>query len=304
MEEERCVLPVVLVAGGTGRTGAEVVKQLAASNAYRVRVLVRDEEKAQQLLGGLAEREGSSRLQFVHGSLTDASLPAGLCKDVQYVIFAAGTTPFKNQSTNSEYHVGYLGLKKLLEQVKKESTEDFRCFVLISSLGVERPFFFVTMLLNVIGNMVMKWKLRGENELRSSGLPYLIVRPGGLVDEAGGRDELVFAQGDNISGRVTRADVAQVCVEALSYSAVDNCTFELIAKKKQKQNEGGEGDGERNEEYWEQMFASLKKDEGMKVPTFSHSLPFQLFGGVVIGLVAASAAWSFGLWSSSSASSS
>lgn len=52
-------------------------------------------------------------------------------------------------------------------------------FILISSFGVTRPWFPVTIILNAIVGMIMKWKLYGENELRESGIPYLIIRPPG-----------------------------------------------------------------------------------------------------------------------------
>lgn len=67
----------------------------------------------------------------------------------------------------------------MIELAKKQG--QIERFILVSSLGVTRPFFFVTVLLNTIGNFVMKWKLIQENELRQSGLPYLIVRPGGKI---------------------------------------------------------------------------------------------------------------------------
>jgi hypothetical protein len=60
----------------------------------------------------------------------------------------------------------------------------------------------------------------GENALRSSGVPYTIVRPVGLSNAPGGQSELIVGQGDHpLRGRaqISRADVARVCVEALRY---------------------------------------------------------------------------------------
>lgn len=56
----------------------------------------------------------------------------------------------------------------------------------------------------------------GEEVLRKSGLPYTVVRPGGLTNDPAGQVELVVAQGDSSSGRVARDDVAAVAVAALS----------------------------------------------------------------------------------------
>lgn len=52
--------------------------------------------------------------------------------------------------------------------------------------------------------------------LRRSGVPYTIVRPGGLTSDPAGQTHLAVGQGDKQSGRVARADVAAVCVAALS----------------------------------------------------------------------------------------
>jgi uncharacterized protein YbjT (DUF2867 family) len=64
----------------------------------------------------------------------------------------------------------------------------------------------------------------GENTLRSSGVPYTIVRPAGLSNAPGGQSELIIGQGDHpLKGRaqISRADVARVCVEALRYGVSD-----------------------------------------------------------------------------------
>ena len=62
---------------------------------------------------------------------------------------------------------------------------------------------------------ILMAKAAGEAALRSSGVPYTIVRPGGLTDEPGGKNTVAFAQADSGMGRIPRADVATVCVEAL-----------------------------------------------------------------------------------------
>ncbi|MBI2821382.1 MAG: NAD(P)H-binding protein, partial [Acidobacteria bacterium] len=62
--------PLVLVAGATGRTGQEVVKQLLARN-YRVRGLVRNQPKAAEIFG--------SSVQYAVGDVREvATLPAAM----------------------------------------------------------------------------------------------------------------------------------------------------------------------------------------------------------------------------------
>lgn len=74
-------------------------------------------------------------------------------------------------------------------------------------------------------------KYAGECAVRASGLRYSVVRPTGMVDtmpaEAPAVCRLEADQGDVISGRLTRDEVADVVVAALgSPEAVDK-TFEV-----------------------------------------------------------------------------
>ncbi|CAI7910792.1 unnamed protein product [Closterium sp. NIES-54] len=73
---------------------------------------------------------------------------------------------------------------------------------------------------------ILTWKLRGEDLVRASGLPFTVVRPCALTEEPVGA-ALLFDQGDNITGKIGRAEVARICVEALSSPAAANRTFEV-----------------------------------------------------------------------------
>ena len=72
----------------------------------------------------------------------------------------------------------------------------------------------------------------GEEALRRSGLPYTVVRPGGLSDKPAGEGTLLALQGDKgASGGVARADVAAACVAALSDPAAACVTLELVTDR-------------------------------------------------------------------------
>jgi uncharacterized protein YbjT (DUF2867 family) len=99
-----------------------------------------------------------------------------------------------------------------------------RQFVLVSSRSVtqdDNP-------LNTMFGDVLKWKLKGEDALRASGVPYTVVRPGGLLNKPGRQQTVVFEQGDTVSTQTTiaRADVADICVQALKHPEALNKTFE------------------------------------------------------------------------------
>ncbi|KAG2249322.1 hypothetical protein Bca52824_088950, partial [Brassica carinata] len=66
----------------------------------------------------------------------------------------------------------------------------------------------------------------GEDLIRESGIPYAIVRPCALTEEPAGAD-LIFDQGDNITGKVSRDEVARICIAALESPHALNKTFEV-----------------------------------------------------------------------------
>lgn len=79
---------------------------------------------------------------------------------------------------------------------------------------------------------LLEWKLAGEDVIRSNLAPYgyTIIRPCALTEgEPQGITSLEIAQGDRITGTVSRDDVARLAVEAL-YSSFVNKTFEVRGK--------------------------------------------------------------------------
>ena len=81
------------------------------------------------------------------------------------------------------------------------------------------------------------WKRRGERLVRTSGLPYTIVRPGWFDYNARDQHRLVFLQGDTrhagdpSDGAVARQQIAQVLVHSLSCEAARCKTIELVAER-------------------------------------------------------------------------
>jgi len=90
--------------------------------------------------------------------------------------------------------------------------------------------------------------LRGEDSLRESLIPYTIIRPCALTEETGVQ-ELVFEQGDNIRGKVSRDAIAELCIQALSQPQASNVTFEVKAVESANPSN-----------VWQQLFASLQPD--------------------------------------------
>ncbi|MCO5568177.1 hypothetical protein L7F22_021873 [Adiantum nelumboides] len=107
-------------------------------------------------------------------------------------------------------------------------------FVHVSSAGVTRPNRQGLDLskqppavrMNQELGCIMDFKLKGEDVLRESGVPFTVIRPCALTEEPAGAD-LIFEQGDNITGKVSREDIAQICVAALELPSACDKTFEV-----------------------------------------------------------------------------
>lgn len=223
----------VLVIGATGGTGREVVRQ-ALARGQLVRALVRDEARARALLG--------PDVQLVVGDVRTGVGVREATRGVDYVVSALGSN-VRNDPENTPERVDYGGIRDLATAAAAAKVKHF---VLVSSMGVtheDHP-------LNKMFGNILQWKLKGENALRTSGVPYTIVRPGGLIDTAGAAAPVRFMQGDDIrvSGRIARADVATVALEALGRPSAVGKTFELVSASHSGAND------------WEALFTSLTPD--------------------------------------------
>lgn len=107
-------------------------------------------------------------------------------------------------------------------------------FVHVSSAGVTRPDRPGLDLskqppavrLNKELDFILTFKLKGEDLIRESGISYAIVRPCALTEEPAGAD-LIFDQGDNITGKISREEIARICIAALESPYALDKTFEV-----------------------------------------------------------------------------
>jgi uncharacterized protein YbjT (DUF2867 family) len=222
---------VVLVAGATGQTGRLVVQQLAAEG-FTVRALVRDKAKAEELGAGV---------ELVQGDVKDPASLAAAFTGVDAVVSAIGARAAKGP--DSPEFIDYQGVKNLAEAAARARVGQF---VLVSSRSVTQE----NHPLNKMFGDVLKWKLQGENALRASGVPYTIVRPGGLLNGPARQKTVVFSQGDTETGQttITRADVADICVQALRHPEARNRTLEAHSVAGPAVSD------------WRALFAALKPD--------------------------------------------
>ncbi|NJK59023.1 MAG: SDR family oxidoreductase [Oscillatoriales cyanobacterium SM2_1_8] len=200
----------ILVVGGTGRTGRRIVAELQRRE-MPVRVLVRDEALAHQVLPpGVA-------VQVADVTRPETLAPA--LAEGDRLVVATGANPAKD-GLFGPLRIDFEGTRNLLAAAQ---TARIQHMVLVSSLCVSR----LLHPLNLFG-LVLYWKRRGERLLEASGIPYTIVRPGGLKEEGGGRP--ILQNADTLfEGSIPRTLVARLCVDAILEPRAHNRILEAIA---------------------------------------------------------------------------
>jgi len=199
----------VLVVGGTGRTGRLIAARLV-ERGVSVRALVRDAARGLEVLP-------PDVTQYVGDVRRSETLKEPIAGARAVVI---ATCSSGAESGNDAESVDYYGTSNLIEQAAAAGVE---WVMFISTIHATRPEHYQDVEPTSLG-----WKARAEEVVRSSDVPYCIVRPGWLTDDAGG-DPLAVSQGDTTEGRISRADLADVCTHLLFHRAAVGKTFEVIA---------------------------------------------------------------------------
>lgn len=191
-------MAVTLVIGGAGRTGRRITSRLLEHDIL-VRVLSRHPREATR--GGA---------EHVRGDL--ASLDTNVLSGVSGVIVTV-EPPTDTAGADALMHRGVASLATIAARAHVP-------VVLVSQIYISRPRVHPSL------RDVITARGRGEQALRASGAPYVIVRPGWLRDGpvAGVRLE----QGDTGDGTVSRETVAEACVQALLSGAAYGRSFEIF----------------------------------------------------------------------------
>ena len=209
--------PRVLVVGSTGATGRLTVAELAKSGkASAVVAGARSADKAKKL--GL-DAVATEVLGGVDVSKDAADLEKQFA-GFDVVVVCTGFVPGNPLKMNAAAHeVDNLGVKKVADAAKAAGVKRV---VLISSILTNGPGMGAAdtagyKITNAFGR-VLEEKLEGENYLRASGVPWVIVRPAGLKNDEP-KASLVLAGEDVMtSGEISRALVAKV----MAYAAFDD----------------------------------------------------------------------------------
>ncbi|GAB2226865.1 hypothetical protein Droror1_Dr00008660 [Drosera rotundifolia] len=224
----------VLVTGAGGRTGKIVYQKLKERTTQFIgRGLVHSPE-SKETIGGADD-------VFV-GDIRDADsiFPAFKGIDALVILTSAvpkmkpGSDPSKGRPEfyyeDGAYpeQVDWIGQKNQIDAAKAVGVKQI---VLVGSMGGTDP----NNPLNSLGNgNILIWKRKAEQYLADSGIPYTIIRAGGLQDKEGGIRELLVGKDDELlktdTRTIARADVAEVCIQALQIEEAKFKALDLASK--------------------------------------------------------------------------
>lgn len=225
----------VLVTGAGGRTGQIVYRKLKErSDQYIARGLVRTQESKEKIGGGDDVftgdiRDASSITPAIEGIDALVILTSAVPKMKPDFDPAKGGRPeFYFEDGAYPEQVDWIGQKNQIDAAKAAGVKQI---VLVGSMGGTNP----NHPLNSLGNgNILVWKRKAEQYLADSGIPYTIIRAGGLQDKEGGIRELLVGKDDELlqteTRTIARADVAEVCVQALQFEEAKFKAFDLASK--------------------------------------------------------------------------
>ena len=233
----------VLVTGATGRTGSIVFQKLRDEEGWEVIGFARSPDKIEQMFG--------STENFIIGDITDKSQLSEAMKGCDGLVILTSAIPkmiappsngkppqFAYDAEGMPEKVDYQGQINQIDAAKESGVEHV---VLVGSMGGTNP----NHMLNPMGNgNILVWKRKAEQYLIDSGIDYTIIRAGGLINEPGGKRELLVGKDDSlltnppdgVSNNIPREDVANVVVNALKESDARNKAFDVIAKPENAPN--------------------------------------------------------------------
>ena len=188
----------VLVIGATQGTGYLIVN-LLLRDGYQVRALARNEAKAKEKL--------SSAMEIIVGDITKLNTLPSAMKDVDHIIFTAGVTK-RPASERLIIATEYEGVKNTLAAGRDAGFTGR--FLYMTSIGVAKSS-LGAMLLNLVKGNTLKWRF--------------------LTNSPGGRRAIEVSQREYPLGfkyRISRADVAEVFIEALKHPSTRRTTFEVV----------------------------------------------------------------------------
>ncbi|MEO8288715.1 MAG: SDR family oxidoreductase [Chloroflexota bacterium] len=213
---------MILIAGGTGRLGTQVVR-LLTERGLNVRVLARNAEQAERIRQPLVE--------VVSGDVRDLDDVKRATNGVQTVI--STITGFAGTNGNNLQTVDGQGNSNLIAAAKSNGVEHF-ILVSVQGAAADHPM------------ELFRMKYRAEQELKVSGVAWTIIRPTAYMETWAmliGEPLLktgstrIFGRGDNPVNFVSAHDVARLVDMAATDTGLRGVTVEIGGPQNLTMNE-------------------------------------------------------------------
>ena len=246
---------MILVTGGSGFVGGHVVHELRARD-LRVRSLVRDPRKGAKL--------AALGCELVQGDMSD---PASLGRAIEGVETVVHLVAIRQGRDSDFQRVMVDGTRDLLAAAKGAEVGRF---VLMSALGVSEE------TKDLVPYYRAKWEM--EEQVRASGLPYVIFRPSFVFARDGGilptfAKLARYAPLTPITGSGKQRiqpiwvdDVAAFFADAVTRDDVAGKTYEL---------------GGPDAVTWNEFWARLKRARGQRRPSVHVPMAFMRANALV-----------------------
>ncbi|PIA52479.1 hypothetical protein AQUCO_01000393v1 [Aquilegia coerulea] len=204
---------LVFVAGSTGKVGSRTVRELLKLG-FRVRAGVRSAQRAETLVQSVQQLkldDGTSaveKLELIECDLEQDRIEPAIA-NASVVICCIGASEKEIFDITGPYRIDYQATKNLIDAATVAGVNHF---ILLTSLGTNK-IGFPAAILNLFWGVLI-WKRKAEEALIASGLPYTIVRPGGME-----RPTDIYKETHNVSlakedtlfgGQVSNLQVAEL----------------------------------------------------------------------------------------------
>ncbi|XP_008387345.1 protein TIC 62, chloroplastic isoform X2 [Malus domestica] len=229
---------LAFVAGATGKVGSRTVRELLKLG-FQVRAGVRSAQRAQTLVQSVKQMkldEGIQpveKLEIVECDLEKPDQIRPALGNSSVVLCCIGASEKEVFDVTGPYRIDYLATKNLIEAATAAKVNHF---ILLTSLGTNK-IGFPAAILNLFWGVLI-WKRKAEEALIASGLPYTIVRPGGMerpTDAYKETHNTTLSTEDTLfGGQVSNLQVAELLASAaknprLSYFKVVEVIAETTA---------------------------------------------------------------------------
>lgn len=206
--------------GATGKTGQEITRELY-KRGCKVVACVRNKDKANEIYKDIND---SVDIVEINEENIKVYLTTAFSQNKKNVIIStlAYNATDNEIDMSKMYKDQYYNNAVLIKIAKELSAEKF---IFLSTLFIDRPYSWRARNIEYIRPKALFYKNLVEVMLRSSGLKYVIIRPGKLEDKGSAPTETNIEQGDKIFFMITRKTLGYIVADAIT-NTKDNTTFE------------------------------------------------------------------------------